>query len=405
MSVYRYIAIDEKGHRVRGEIESANRADAVDQLRRLGRLPIAAVPARSSWWITFLHRDMGRTGLTKQDMAELTRELATMLLAGQDLDRCLQFIARSTPRKRVRRVVEAVREAVGDGVQLEAALRRHPQSFSPLYIGMVRSGVASGRLGQTLEQIGSLLEGDQALSAMVVSSLIGPGMLLLGSAGSIVLLLTVVLPEFVPLFEQSGIALPGPTRLLLSFGDVVTQYGLLALVGLGGATGLLLSALRRPGARLFADRCVLRIPVIGPLLKEVIASRFACTLGTLLTNGVPLLTSMDIAGEILANRAGRLAVAQARSDAESGAGIAKAVAASGVFPERLGSLLLLGEEAAQLGPMASRAAKIHETQARLTIQRLVVLLVPTTTVVMGAIVAWIVSALLLAMIGLNDLAN
>lgn len=163
--------------------------------------------------------------------------------------------------------------------------------------------------------------------------------------------------------------------------------------------------LRQPGPRLRADRLWLHLPVIGMLLRETIAARFTRTLGTLLTNGVPLLAALGIVRDVIGNRAVLGAVEQATDTARSGGVLSRSLGASGLFPSRTIHLIRLGEDTAQLGPLALRAAGIHEEQVRLRVQRLVALLVPLITIIMGAMIAGIVSSLMLAMLGLNDLAQ
>ncbi len=403
MPAFRYTAIDPAGQTIRGQMEAPTEADVVLRLQRAGSIPMRAEPAGG--WTGLLNQEIGRRNLSRQDVTEITRELSIMLSAGQDLDRSLRFLVETAPRPRVRRTVDALRQTVRDGGSLASALGRHPGSFSRLYVGLVRAGEAGGTLGPTLERLATLLERERALASGILSALVSPALLLVAAIASIALLLTSVLPQFVPLFEQNGVALPLPTRLLIGAGQALSAYGLPALVLLGLMGMAVRQALRRPGPRLAADRGMLRLPVAGVLLREVMAARFTRTLGTLLTNGVPLLTAMGIVQDVIGNRAGMLAVQEAARVAKGGAGLAQPIAASGLFPVRTGYLLRLGEETAQLGPMALRAADIHEERTRLLLQRLVGLLVPTITIVMGGAIAGIVSALLLAMLGLNDLAN
>jgi general secretion pathway protein F len=235
--------------------------------------------------------------------------------------------------------------------------------------------------------------------------MIYPALLAVASIGSVWLLLTQVLPQFVPLFAQSGAALPASTQFLIAAGNFASTGGPWVLAGVVLAGLAARQALRRPGPGLAADRLLLRLPVVGGLLRELEAARFCRTLGTLIQNGVPLLAALAIAREAVANRAVVQAVEAAALRAKGGAGLAEPLAEAGVFPARTIHLLRLGEETAQLGAMALRAAEIHEERTRLSVQRLVALLVPAITVLMGAVVAGIVSSLLLAMLSLNNLAH
>jgi general secretion pathway protein F len=402
MPSFRYVAIDPSGQVARGIMDAPNEAEVVARLQRAGNIPMRAEPAGGRLR-ALLHTEVSRRGLSRQAVAEFTRELATMLGAGQDLDRSLRFLEQTAPPK-VRPTVEAVRKTVRDGGSLASALAQHPASFSRLYVGLVRAGEAGGNLAETLGRLAELLEKQRALASTVASALIYPGLLTAAAIGSIVLLLTQVLPQFVPLFQQAGAALPTPTRIMIAIGDFLSDYGLLLLLAAVALALSIRQVLRRPGARLVADRLLLRLPVAGALAREVAAARLTRTLGTLLINGVPLIAALGIVREAVGSPAAAAAIDAAALSAKGGAGLSRPLEESGVFPVRTVHLLRLGEETARLGPMALRAAEIHEEAVRLGVQRLVALLVPGITIVMGAAVAAIVSTLLLTMLGLNDLA-
>jgi general secretion pathway protein F len=298
-----------------------------------------------------------------------------------------------------------VRDMVRNGTALAAALQREPKSFTRLYIGLVRAGEAGGTLGDTLERLAGLLERQRGMAAAIQSAMIYPAILLIAATGSIILLLTQVLPQFVPLFAQNGVQLPASTAFLLATGNAVSSYGLYALGVMVLAGFGLRQALQRPDFRLAADRLLLRLPIFGGIQREILAARFARTLGMLLSNGVPLLAALAIVREVLDNRVARAAIAAAAESAKTGQGMSASLQKTAIFPIRLVHLLRLGEATAQLGPLALRAADIHEERTRLALQRMVALLVPAITILMGAAVAGIVSSLLLAMLSLNNIAQ
>ena len=407
MPSYQYVAIDAAGEIAHGAMDAPAEAAVVEILRQRGQMPMRVEPSgRTPFLSGLLQMEFGRTkGLRRDELAAVTRELSIMLGAGQDLDRALRFLVEIAPNKRVAAVLEQVRAAVRDGGALANALAQHGGSFGPLYIGLVRAGEASGSLAPTLERLAAMLERQRSLAATVTSAMIYPVLLLLAAVGAVTLLLTEVLPQFVPLFEQNGAALPWSTHLLIEIGNAASQYGIYALLALAFAVLVIRQALRQPTPRMLADRLMLRVPVLGGLVREVLAARFCRTLGTLVGNGVPLIMALDMVRDTLGNRVGVAAVERATASAKSGAGLAGPLGTAAVFPARTIHLLRLGEETAQLGPMALRAAEIHEENTRLGVQRLIALLVPAITVVMGAAVGGIIASLLLAMLSLNDLAN
>ncbi len=405
MVEWRFEAIDRAGRPINGVLEGADETVILQRLRRDGALPLSVVQTNAGIR-GLVPAFIGRgEALTRQEVSDLTRELATMLGAGQDLDRALRFLVETAPNRRARRVLDTLREEVRNGSAFAVALGNQKRSFSQLYVGLVRAGEAGGNLAPTLERLADLLERERALTATVTSALIYPVLLVLAAIGAIVLLLVQVLPQFVPLFEQSGAALPASTQFLISTGDAVSQYGLWGLTGVLCAILAGRALLRRPPVRLSFDRLKLRLPVIGGLSREILAARLSRTLGTLLDNRVSLITALTITREVLGNAAGTEAIDRATTSARGGDGLSASLASSGLFPARLVHLLRLGEETAQLGPMALRAAAIHEESVRMSTQRLVSLLTPAITIGMGLVIAGIVSSLLLAMLSLNDLAQ
>jgi general secretion pathway protein F len=331
--------------------------------------------------------------------------LAIMLAAGQDLDRALRFVVDKTRSARARTILGNVRDKVRGGSSLAAALAGEPKSFSRLYVGLVRAGEAGGTLATTLDRLAALLERERSLSANMRAAMVYPTLLVVAAIGSIVFLLEYVLPQFTPIFEQAGAQLPTATRALMGLGSAIGAVGPWLLVLLAAAGLAARRLLAQPAYRLPFDRLLLRLPIVGGLLRETLAARLTRTLGNLLENGVPLIPALAIAKDALGNLAAAAAVEAAALKAKDGAGLARPLAAAGVFPSRTIHLLQLGEESAQLAAMSLKAAEIHDEQARLTTQRLVALAVPLITIVMGLAVAGIISALLTAMLSLNDLAQ
>jgi len=406
MATFRYRAIGPGGDVQTGVMDAATEAEVVAHLQRQGSMPMRAEPTdRESWLSALWHAEFtAGASLRQQETADIMRELATMLSAGQDLDHAFRYLHETAPNARVRAMAAGLRDIIRDGSPLADALARYPRGFSRMHVALVRAGEASGQLAPTLSRLADLLERQKRLATSVSSALIYPCLLIVVAIGAITLLLTEVLPQFVPLFDQSGAQLPASTQFLIASGAFISQNGVFMLLGVAVLVLLLRGALRVPRFRLAMDRVLLRLPIVGGLLREILAARFTRVLGTLLVNGVSLITALAIVRDAVGNHAAMAAVDAAAASARAGAGLAGPLGEARVFPPRTTHLLRLGEENAELGPIALRAADIHDERTRVALERMVALLVPAITIIMGAAVAGIVTSLLTAMLSLNDLA-
>src|SRR2546423_879612 len=273
MPSFRWSAVNPGGDVARGVMEAPDRAAVVERLQRQGQIVLRAdLAAGRGGWADLLQIELGRSrGLDKTSLSEVTRELSIMLGAGQDLDRALRFVVENTRNARARGILGNVRDKVRSGSSLAAALAGEPQSFSKMYVGLVRAGEAGGTLSTTLDRLATLLERERSLSANLRSALIYPALLIVAAIGSIVLLLDYVLPQFTPIFEQAGAELPAATRLLMTLGTVVGALAPWLFVALLAGGLAARQPLTRPAYRLRVDRWLLRLPVIGGLLRETLA--------------------------------------------------------------------------------------------------------------------------------------
>src|ERR1700732_3081646 len=223
MPSFRWSAVTSGGEVMHGVTEAADRASVVERLQRQGQVVLRAGPADGRWRLgDLLQIELGgRRGIDRATLGEVTRELAIMLGAGQDLDRALRFVVENVGNTRARAILAEVRDKVRPGSSLAAALAAEPRSFSRLYVGLLRAGEAGGTLPATLDRLATLLERERSLSANLRSALIYPALLVVAAIGSIVLLLDYVLPQFTPIFEQAGAELPAATRVLMTVGTVV----------------------------------------------------------------------------------------------------------------------------------------------------------------------------------------
>lgn len=407
MPTFRYTAVDNVGNRSSGFMDAANAAAVVDHFHSRHYLLLSADElGRVGKVVRFLNTDVALVrSLPRTAIVQFTRELAVMLQAGQDIDRALRFLVEVADAKSAKKILQSVRDQVRSGKSLATSLAEHPQVFSRTYISLVRAGEAGGRLAASLWQLADMLERETRLSATIRSALIYPAFLVTAAIGTIFLLLTVVLPQFTPIFQQAGAKLPWQTRVLIRLGDIAHDDGvLIAMLSL--STGLLAYRLLRVGkVRLAVEKLLYRAPVVGTLTCRTDAARLMRTLGTLLANGVSLVNALAISRDVLGSLTATGIVDHAISKVKAGARLAAALSEGDFFPLQTIHLVQLGEETGRLGEMALRAADIHDDQVNQVVQRLLALLVPVITIVMGMAVAGIVGSLLAAMMSLNDLAN
>jgi general secretion pathway protein F len=328
----------------------------------------------------------------------MTRELATLLDAGLTLDHSLRLMIDLVEGDALPHLLEDLLQQVQGGSSLADALARHENAFSQTYISMVRAGEAGGSLDEVLARIAGFLDRAEALSEQVKSALIYPILVLAIAGLSITVLLTVVLPQFTPLFEGADTELPLLTRTLIGLGDFMQRYWWALALGLLAAVWLARRQWRRPASRARIDACLLRLPLLGPLVAKIDTARFARTLGTLLANGVPVLNALAIVQDSLGNASLRQAVADASTGVKEGRGLAEPLGQSKLFPALVLHLLSVGERSGRLEPMLMKIADVFDREVHSTIDRLMALLVPAMTITLGVIIALIIGAIMMAIL-------
>ncbi|WP_300627197.1 type II secretion system inner membrane protein GspF [Pseudomonas sp.] len=396
MTLFRFRALDSQGVAQNGTLQAKDQAAAVAALHKRGLLLLRIETAGRP----LLKRARG--ALKGAGLVSFTQQLATLLGAGQPLERCLGLLLRQPGPPQVRGLIERIRDEVKAGNPLSAALEQEGGTFSPLYLSMVRAGEAGGALERTLRQLSDYLERSQRLRGEVINALIYPAFLVVGVLGSLALLLAYVVPQFVPIFQDLGVPIPLITEVILGLGEFLGAYGLLVLAGLFALLWTLVMGLRNPRRRERCDRRVLGLRVLGPLLQRVEAARLTRTLGTLLSNGVALLPALVIARQVCGNRALQAQVAMAAESVKAGGTLGQAFGDQPLLPELALQMIEVGEQAGELDSMLLKVADIFDVEAKRGIDRLLAALVPTLTVVMAVLVAVIMLAIMLPLMSLTS---
>jgi general secretion pathway protein F len=402
MPHYFYKAVDPSGTIHQGIMEGKDRRAVIDSLQAMNYLPIqvtesieAEIKARRFDLSQLLHR------VTRRDVLAFTQQLATLLNAGLEIDRALQIIAPLTRKRKMRTVVEDLLTRVQEGAPLSDALSRHSAIFGNLYCGMVRSGEAAGALGPVLQRLASLLESAHATRAQIISQLIYPTILLVAGSAAVVVLLVFVIPRFAQIFADIGQALPLPTQIILIISSFFQRFWWPMAGGLLLLWLVFHRYLKRPHFRRRWDSFLLRLPLIGELVKKIEVGRFSRTLGTLLTSGVPILQSMSIVQETMTNRVLADLIMNLSEAVRAGRPLAQPLKNSVFFPPLATQLISVGEESGRLEEMLLRVADIYDREVQTTIRRLTALVEPVIILVMGIVVGFIVLSILLAIFSIT----
>jgi general secretion pathway protein F len=326
------------------------------------------------------------------------------LNAGVPLDRALSITGELTERAGFRRLVQDVLRVLRGGRSLADSLATHPDYFSDLYINMVRAGEASGSLAAVFERLAEFERTRDDLRGYIVSSMAYPCLLMLVGTGSILILMNFVVPRFASVFEQSRIEMPLPTKMLLAGSKFLQAYGLIGIIVLAGLVVATYAYVRTSAGRLWWDSWRLRIPVLGDALRKAETARFARAMGTLVSNSVPLVQSIAIAGATLSNRRISGSLESVALGVKRGEGIATPLRRAGQFPPLAAHLLSVGEETGRLDQMFVRMADIYDSDTRTAIRRFTSLFEPLIILAMGIIVGVLILSIMLAIVSMNDVA-
>lgn len=405
MALFHYKALSAAGEALAGTMEAVRAEDVVARLQEQGHLPLDVGTSLEEGAGAGLAALFRKKAMDEAVVLQFTQQLATLLGAGQALDRALGTLLELPENPQSRRVIERIRDAVRGGLPLSAALEQQHGLFSRLYVNLVRAGEAGGGLQVALLRLGEYLERAAALKAQVISALIYPILLLVMVLAVCALLLGVVVPQFNELLASTDVALPWYTQLVLGSGMLLRGYGVYALIAIIVAALLAARHVRQPEPRARLDAWLLRRPRIGGLLARYETARLARTLGTLLGNGVPLLNAMGIARQVMDNRALGEALERATADVKSGQGLAFALSRTKLFPRLAVQMVQVGEESGELGAMLLKVADTFDGETQRAIQRALAALVPFITVLMALLVGVVIMAVLVPIYQLTSSAG
>lgn len=394
MPLFRYQALNARGELLEGQLEAASAAELAARLQEQGHLPVQVVLAGTGTGLTSWRSLLRPAPFAGERLVRFTQQLATLLAAGQPLDRALGILMAQPDEPAARRIIADVRDAVREGASLSAALERQHGAFSRLYVNMVRAGEAGGSLAPTLQRLADYLEQVHRLRARVINALVYPAILLVMVGLSLLFLLGYVVPQFAAMYDSLGADLPWFSRTVLTVGQWV-RAGWIVLLALPLLAVLAVERLRRDPVFLQRlDGWLLARPRLGALLARLETARLARTLGTLLGNGVPLITALGIARNVLSNRVLAAQLETVIDEVKNGLGLAAALARTKGFPALAIQMIQVGEESGQLEAMLLKAADVFEQDTQASIERLLAALVPAVTLLLALVIGAVILSVL-----------
>lgn len=407
MPEFAYIAVDPKGKEKRGTLKAPSDADARAGLeaRKLYVVKVKPQPAAPATEVAIGGLKLTREKrLSAKQLTLFTRQLATLTQVSP-LEEALRTIARQSEQDHVRSIVGRVADGVVEGRRLGDALGREPRSFPPLYRAMVSAGESSGALPDLLERLAKLLERQSEMRGKLISALAYPIVLTCVAVLVVAALMIAVVPKVVEQFDDVGQQLPLLTRVIIGISTFLASYWwlLVLVMGLAAAGGVY--ALRNESFRLSFDRAILRLPLIGRLIRDLHAARMARTLSTMIESRLPLVEGLKLTVGTVQNRALRRATQELIESIRGGGSLSGAMARTGVFPPLLVYLAASGESAGRLDVMLARAADYLEREFDNFTATALSMLEPAIIVVMGGIVTTIVLAILLPILQLENLVG
>ena len=396
MAVYVYRGTDRTGAAVSGEQSATSKTELMNLLKRQ-QIKVSKMSEKGK---EFNVPTFGG-GVSAKDLAIFTRQFSVMIDAGLPLVQCLEILAGQQENKTFQSVLTTTRASVEGGATLSAAMRKHEKVFDALYVNLVEAGETGGILDTILQRLATYIEKNVKLKRAVKSALVYPVSVLLVAAGVITLLLWKVVPIFATLFLGLGVDLPLPTRIVIAMSNFIGSiFGFLILVAFVGIVIGMKIWYGTPGGRYAIDATLLKLPVIGILLRKIAVARFTRTLGTLISSGVPILEGLDITGRTAGNAIVDKALMHVRKSVEAGKNLADPLKETEVFPGMVTQMIGVGEQTGAMDAMLQKIADFYEEEVDAAVKDLLSALEPAMIVFLGVVVGGIVISMYLPLFSL-----
>ena len=396
MPVYTYRGTNRAGAPVTGERQSQNKAQLAAALRR-ENINVSKLSEKGR---EFNIPTFG-TGVESKELAIFTRQFSVMIDAGLPLVQCLEILAGQQENKTFQKILNAVRASVEGGATLSTSMKSHEKVFDALYYNMVEAGETGGILDTILQRLSTYIEKNVKLKRAVKSAMIYPISVLSIAAGVIILLLWKVVPIFITLFNGLDVDLPLPTRIVIGLSHFVGSiYGLMILVFFTATVFAMKFWYGTPQGRMAIDTVILKLPVVGIVMRKIAVARFTRTLGTLISSGVPILEGLDITARTSGNAVVEKAISQTRKAVEAGRSLVDPLKETDVFPGMVTQMIGVGEQTGAMDAMLSKIADFYEDEVDAAVKDMLTAIEPIMIVVLGVVVGGVVISMYLPLFSL-----
>lgn len=402
MPVFEYKGVNSAGKNIKGNVDAPNAAEAKTRLRRESIFvteiveSLKAQAASSSTTISF-----GR-GVSTQDLSLMTQQLATLLSSGVPLVDSLGALVDQVESVRLKQTLSDIRERVNEGGSLADAMKQHPKIFNGLYVNMIRAGEASGQLEAVLDRLTVFTENQNKLQGKIVSAMAYPIFMIIMGIASVIIIMTVVMPKLITLYEGMNVALPLPTRILIATSHFMTTYWYILTAIVGTAIYFTVRYFRTEKGKYWRDQKMLTIPLFGSMFRMVAVARFANTLSTLLASGVPILNAMEIVKRVVDNRILAEVIEKVRVNISEGDSIAEPLRKSKQFPALVTHMIAVGEKSGELEAMLLKVSETYNNQVETKVEALTSLIEPLMILIMVGVIGSVILSVMLPIFQMSN---
>lgn len=394
MAVFKYKAIDDLGEKIEGTCTANTVNEVLDMIRSNGNYPVSVKEANEKKSFKFL-AELSKVPI--KDLSIFCRQFYTMINAGASILNTVNVLRQQVEHKKLKAALNSIYEDVQKGLSLSESMEKHEAVFPMLLINMVRSGEISGNLDGIMKRMSEHYDRENKINTKVKGAMVYPIFLSMISIVIVIFMLVFVMPIFVGMFQSNGAELPGPTQFLLSLSNGLKKYWFIVIMVIFALVISFKVISRNKKVWMFMQILKLRIPFVRDISKKVIVSRFARSLSTILSNGIPLVQALEVVAKVVSNKYVEVKILEAKDKTIRGASLADAIEDMNFFPLMLCSMIRIGEESGALDDILYKTASFYDDEVEAAIQKMTTIIEPVMILIMGLVVGGIILCMVLPM--------